>query len=61
MSKKRSNSKTKDLEETVEMLDTMLTSLAEVLSEKGVITQEEWESKIKKKLNRNLTNFKDLK
>ena len=61
MSKKRSNSKTKDLEETVEMLDTMLTSLAEVLSEKGVITQEEWESKIKKKLNHNLTNFKDLK
>lgn len=31
------------------MLDTMLTSLAEVLSEKGVITQADWEAKIKKK------------
>jgi ElaB/YqjD/DUF883 family membrane-anchored ribosome-binding protein len=53
-------SKTRELEETVEMLDTMLTSLAEVLSEKGVITQEEWEDKIKKKLKRNLTDFRDL-
>jgi hypothetical protein len=28
----------------------MITSLAEVLEDKGIITQEEWEQKIKKNL-----------
>jgi hypothetical protein len=32
------------------VLDTMITSLAELLEEKGVITQEEWEQKIQKNL-----------
>ena len=32
------------------VLDTMITSLAELLEDKGVITQEEWEQKIKKNL-----------
>lgn len=31
-------------------LDTMITSLAELLEEKGVITQEEWEQRIKRNL-----------
>lgn len=33
-----------------DILDTMITSLAELLEEKGVITQEEWEQKIQKNL-----------
>jgi hypothetical protein len=33
-----------------EVLDAMITSLAELLEEKGVITQAEWEQRIKKNL-----------
>jgi hypothetical protein len=33
-----------------EVLDAMITSLAELLEEKGVITQEEWEQRIKARL-----------
>ena len=33
-----------------DVLDTMITSLAELLEDKGVITQEEWEQRIKKNL-----------
>jgi len=33
-----------------DVLDTMITSLAELLEEKGVITQEEWEEKIQTNL-----------
>jgi len=33
----------------IDLLDKMLTSLVEVLEEKGVLTQEEWEKKIKEK------------
>ena len=33
-----------------DLLDAMITSLAELLEEKGVITQEEWEQRIKKNL-----------
>ena len=52
MSKKRDLEKEiTDLREEVSMLDTMLTSLADVLSEKGVLRNEEWESKIKEKLS----------
>lgn len=36
--------------EEAEVLDAMITSLAELLEDKGVITQEEWEQKIKKSL-----------
>lgn len=40
----------RDLEEEVDLLDTMLTSLVDLLEEKGVLTQEEWEQQIKKNL-----------
>jgi len=33
-----------------DVLDTMITSLAELLEEKGVTTQDEWEQKIQKNL-----------
>jgi hypothetical protein len=46
---KKENSRKKESEDT-DVLDTMITSLAELLEEKGYITQEEWEQKIKKSL-----------
>ena len=33
-----------------DVLDTMITSLVEILDEKGVVSQEEWEQRIKKNL-----------
>lgn len=42
--------KGKAKDDEVDVLDTMITSLAELLEEKGVITQEEWEQRIKKNL-----------
>jgi hypothetical protein len=32
------------------VLDTMLTSLVDILEKKGIVTQEEWEQEIKKRL-----------
>lgn len=39
-----------ELAEEVELLDTMLSSLVELLEEKGILTQEEWEKQIKKRI-----------
>ena len=47
----RKNEKAKrDLAEEVDLLDTMLTSLVELLEEKGIITQQEWEKRIKERV-----------
>jgi len=44
-------SKTKEeLEEEIDLLDTMLSSLVELLEEKGILTQEEWEKRIKERV-----------
>ena len=40
----------RDLEDEVDLLDTMLTSLVDLLEEKGVLTQEEWEKRIKERI-----------
>jgi hypothetical protein len=40
----------RELSEEVDLLDTMLTSLVELLEEKGIITQEEWEKRIKERM-----------
>lgn len=46
----------------IRILDEMLCSLVELLEEKGFITREEWESRIKKRLEKfgELTDFDDL-
>jgi DNA-binding HxlR family transcriptional regulator len=36
--------------EEIDLLDTMLSSLVELLEEKGIITEEEYESRIKQKV-----------
>jgi len=40
----------RELAEEVDLLDTMLSSLVELLEEKGVLTQEEWEKRIKERV-----------
>jgi hypothetical protein len=40
----------RELSEEVGLLDTMLSSLVEILEEKGVLTQEEWEKRIKERI-----------
>jgi hypothetical protein len=37
----------KELSEEVDLLDTMLSSLVDVLENKGIVTHDEWERKIK--------------
>jgi hypothetical protein len=44
------NKPKRELEEEVDLLDTMLSSLVELLEEKGVLTQEEWEKCIKQRV-----------
>jgi len=42
------NKPKRNLSEEIDLLDTMLSSLVELLEEKRILTQEEWERKIKK-------------
>ena len=60
MSKKSKKDTIKDLALELDVFDNMLTSLVELLEEKGVLTQEEWEKKIKTKLCRNIENYRDI-
>lgn len=47
----------------IEILGDMLTSLVDLLVEKGVMTEEEYEERVKKKLSESeeLTDFEELK
>ena len=47
MPAKEENSRREKEDLDADVLDTMITSLVELLEEKGIITQEEWEQKIK--------------
>ena len=40
----------KELAEEVELLDTMLSALVELLEEKGILTENEWEQRIKEQV-----------
>jgi hypothetical protein len=44
------NKTKKELQEEVELLSTMLESLVGLLEEKGIITQKEWERRIKENI-----------
>jgi hypothetical protein len=41
----------REVAEEVDLLDTMLSSLVELLEEKGILTQEEWEKRIKERVS----------
>ena len=45
---KKANAK-REITEEIDLLDTMLSSLVELLEEKGVLTQAEWEKRIKER------------
>jgi ElaB/YqjD/DUF883 family membrane-anchored ribosome-binding protein len=59
MSKRKRNS-VKELADEIDVLDHMLASLVEVLEEKGVLTQEEWEQKIKAKIDKVTQSYREL-
>lgn len=52
MTKKSLKDLIRDLANELDVLDDMLPSLVEVLEEKGILTQEEWENKIKPKIQK---------
>jgi DNA-binding MarR family transcriptional regulator len=57
---KRKRDSVKELADEIDVLDHMLTALVETLEEKGVLTQEEWEQKIKAKIDKVSTSYRDL-
>jgi DNA-binding HxlR family transcriptional regulator len=59
MSKRKRNS-IKDLKDEIDVLDHMLTALVETLEEKGVLTQEEWEQKIRAKIEKATQSYREL-
>jgi hypothetical protein len=44
------NKPKRDLAEEIDLLDIMLSCLVELLEEKSILTQEEWEKRIKKRV-----------
>ena len=52
----------REIAEEVDVFDDMLSALVELLEEKGVLTQEEWEEKIKIKIEKGKgkIRFRDL-
>ena len=62
MNKKTGKDQTKELALELDAFDNMLTSLVELLEEKGFPTQEEWENKIKSKVTRakGMTKYRDV-
>ena len=52
MSKKTNRDLIRELANEIDVFDDMLTSLAEILEEKGILTQKEWETRIKSKIEK---------
>jgi ElaB/YqjD/DUF883 family membrane-anchored ribosome-binding protein len=61
MSEKIKKDTVKELAQEIDVLDHMLSSLVEVLEEKGIMTQEEWEQKIRAKIDKVVQSYRDLK
>ncbi len=54
----------KELGQEIDILDHMLSSLVDVLEEKGIMTNEEWEQKIKSKIDasaKTAQSFREVK
>lgn len=62
MSKLSKKNPIKEIAEELDVLDDMLTALVELLEEKGLLSQEEWEEKIKAKIEqaRGKTKYRNL-
>ena len=59
---KKSKDLLREIAEEVDVFDDMLTALVELLEDKGILTQEEWENKIKTKIeeSKGKTKFREL-
>lgn len=60
MSKKNKKDEIKELAQEIDVLNHMLAALVEVLEEKGILTQEEWEKKIKAEIEVSAPSYRDL-
>jgi DNA-binding HxlR family transcriptional regulator len=62
MPKQSKRDRTRDLAEELDVLDTMLSSLVELLEEKGFLTQNEYENRIRQKSERarGLASYRDI-
>lgn len=62
MSKRSKKNQIKEIAKELDAFDNMLTSLVELLEEKGILTHEEWEERIKHKIVKNVkvVNFRDI-
>lgn len=62
MSKQSKRDRTRDLAEELDVFDTMLSALVELLEEKGVLTQKELELRVKRKSLRakGMTSYRDI-
>jgi predicted transcriptional regulator len=62
MAKKSKTNQVREVAEEIDVLDDMLSALVEVLEEKGILTQEEWEKRIKAKMKKSegKVSFRDL-
>lgn len=62
MPKQSKRDRTRDLAEELDVLDTMLSSLVELLEEKGVLTQSEYENRIRQRSERamGVTSYRDI-
>jgi ElaB/YqjD/DUF883 family membrane-anchored ribosome-binding protein len=60
MSKKPKKDSVKDLAEEIDIFDHMLSALVEVLEEKGILTQEEWEKRIREKIEKDIKSYREI-
>ncbi|MEM3709910.1 MAG: hypothetical protein QXL46_03280 [Nitrososphaerales archaeon] len=62
MSKKKSDS-IKEMAEELDVFDEMISALVELLEEKGLIKYEEWEERIRKRVEgrKGLKSYKEVK
>jgi len=60
MNKKSKKDSIKEIAHEIDVFDNMITALVELLEEKGILTQEEWEKKISSKLNKKTKSYREL-
>jgi len=53
---------TKEIAQELDAFDNMLSALVELLEEKGILTQEEWEKRLREKVSKagGFTNYRKI-
>jgi len=62
MPNKKEKEALREIAEEVDTFDTMLSALVELLEEKGILTQQEWENRIRQKIEKaqKLTSYREI-